>query len=70
MGVLNRYQRDIPATRASVIYMIEPVIAALFAVMVDGEPMTARKVLGGAVIVAGNLACELMGRRAPEEKTA
>jgi drug/metabolite transporter (DMT)-like permease len=70
MGVLNRFQRDISATRASVIYMIEPVIAALFAALVAGEAMTTRKVVGGAVILLGNLACELMGRRAPEEKTS
>jgi drug/metabolite transporter (DMT)-like permease len=70
MGVLNRYQRDISATRASVLYMIEPVIAALFAALLTGEAMTWRKALGGAVILLGNLACELMGRRAPEEKTA
>ncbi|MBV8881492.1 MAG: DMT family transporter, partial [Planctomycetaceae bacterium] len=48
MGVLNRYQRDIPATRASVIYMIEPVFAALFATLMAGEAMTERKVAGGA----------------------
>ena len=70
MGVLNRYQRDIPATRASVLYMIEPVVAAGFAALLTGEPMTARKVAGGAVILIGNLACELMGRRKPEEKAA
>ena len=70
MGVLNRYQRDISATRASVLYMIEPVIAALFAALLTGEAMTWRKALGGAIILLGNLACELMGRRAPEEKTA
>lgn len=70
MGVLNRYQRDISATRASVIYMIEPVFAAVFATLVGGEAMTLRKVLGGAVILLGNLACELVGRRSPEEKTA
>jgi drug/metabolite transporter (DMT)-like permease len=70
MGVLNRYQRDISATRASVIYMIEPVFAALFAALLCDEPMTARKLAGGAIIVAGNLACELVGRRAVQEKTA
>lgn len=70
MGVLNRYQRDIPATRASVLYMLEPVIAAGFAALLMEEAMTTRKLLGGAIILAGNLACELMGRRAPEEKTA
>jgi len=70
MGVLNRFQRDISATRASVIYMIEPVFAALFAALLAGEAMTKRKLVGGAVILLGNLACELMGRQAPEEKTA
>lgn len=70
MGVLNRYQRDISATRASVIYMIEPVFAALFAALLAGEAMTGRKILGGAVILIGNVACELVGRRAPEERTA
>jgi drug/metabolite transporter (DMT)-like permease len=70
MGVLNRFQRDISATRASVIYMIEPVIAALFAALLAAEAMTTRKIVGGAIILLGNLACELMGRRAPEEKTA
>jgi drug/metabolite transporter (DMT)-like permease len=70
MGVLNRFQRDISATRASVIYMIEPVVAAICAMLFTGEAMTARKAAGGAIILLGNLACELMGRQAPEEKTA
>jgi drug/metabolite transporter (DMT)-like permease len=60
---LNRFQRDISPTRAAVLYMLEPVVAAVLAVMLDGEPMTARKLLGGAVIVGGNLLCELMGRK-------
>jgi drug/metabolite transporter (DMT)-like permease len=70
MGVLNRFQRDISATRASVLYMLEPVFAAGFAALLSGEAMTARKVLGGAVILIGNLACELLGRPLPEEKVA
>jgi len=60
---LNRYQRDISPTRAGVLYMLEPVVAALLAVALDGEAMTPRKLLGGAVIVLGNLLCELIGRR-------
>src|SRR5882672_5382329 len=70
IGVLNRYQRDISAARASVIYMAEPVIAAIFAAALAMEPMTLRKALGGAIILAGNLVCELIDRRAPEEKEA
>ncbi|MBI3857606.1 MAG: DMT family transporter [Planctomycetes bacterium] len=69
MGVLNRYQRDLPATRASVLYMIEPVFAALFALIFTGEAMTARKWMGGAIILGGNLLCELIGRRAREKET-
>ena len=64
MGVLNRYQRDISATRASVLYMMEPVFAALFALVFTGEGMTPRKIIGGAIILGGNLLCELIGRKA------
>jgi len=70
MGVLNRYQRDIPATRASVLYMMEPVFAALFALVFTGEAMTPRKIIGGAIIVGGNLLCELIGRKAAEKGAA
>jgi len=67
MGVLNRFQRDIPATRASVLYMMEPVFAAFFALIFTGEGMTPRKFIGGAIILGGNLLCELIGRKAPEK---
>jgi len=67
MGVLNRYQRDISATRASVLYMFEPVFAALFALVFTGEAMTPRKLIGGAIILGGNLLCELIGRKAAEK---
>lgn len=61
--LMNRYQRDLAPTRAAVIYTLEPVIAAAFSAAFIGEPMTARKILGGAVVVAGNLVCELLRRR-------
>lgn len=63
MWALNRFQRDLPATRAAVLYMMEPVFAAVLAVLFDGEAMTARTLVGGAVILGGNLVCELLGRR-------
>lgn len=68
MGVLNRYQRDISATRASVLYMLEPVFAAVFALLFTGEAMTLRKILGGAIILGGNLLCELIGRNVAERE--
>jgi drug/metabolite transporter (DMT)-like permease len=70
MGVLNRYQRDLSATRASVLYMMEPVFAALFALVFTGEAMTPRKMIGGAIILGGNLLCELIGRKAGEKGAA
>ena len=70
IGVLNRYQRDISATRASVLYMMEPVFAAFFALLFTGEAMTARKWIGGGVIVGGNLLCEVLAHRSAEKGTA
>lgn len=65
MWALNRFQRDITPTRAAVLYMLEPVIAAILAVLLEGEALTARALLGGAVIVGGNLLCELAAARRP-----
>jgi drug/metabolite transporter (DMT)-like permease len=70
IGVLNRYQRDISATRASVLYMMEPVFAAFFALVFTGEAMTLRKWIGGGIILGGNLLCEVIGRRTAEKGTA
>lgn len=64
MWALNRYQREISPTRAAVLYMLEPVIAALLAVLVAREPLTSRTLIGGAVILGGNLLCEWIGIRA------
>lgn len=61
--ILNRWQREVTPTRAAVIYTMEPVFAALFAWLAVSEPMTGRKLLGGAIIVAGNLVCEVVGAR-------
>ena len=67
--IMNRFQRDLPPTRASVIYTLEPVFAAAFAAW-GGEAMTLRKLLGGAIIVGGNLVCELFQSRvaSPESR--
>jgi drug/metabolite transporter (DMT)-like permease len=60
--VMNRFQRDVPATRAAVIYTLEPVFAAVFSAAFIAEPMTARKIAGGAIIIAGNAVCEVVMR--------
>lgn len=61
--VLNRFQREIPPTRAAVLYMMEPLFAALLGATLGGERLSGRALAGGAVILAGNLLCELWGRR-------
>ncbi len=61
--IMNRFQREVPPTRAAVLYTLEPVFAAVFAAALVGEPMTFRKILGGAIIVGGNLVCELAALR-------
>lgn len=70
--VLNRYQREIPPTRAAVLYMMEPAFAAVLGATLGGERLPLRALVGGAIILAGNLLCEIWGRRAisPPSPTA
>jgi drug/metabolite transporter (DMT)-like permease len=63
MWALNRFQREIAPTRAALLYTLEPLFAAFFAALLEGEAMTLRKQLGGAIILGGNLLCELLARR-------
>jgi drug/metabolite transporter (DMT)-like permease len=63
------YQPRVSANRAALIYLLEPVAAAVFAVLWGLETITARLVLGGGLIVGGNLLIELpalLRRRAVE----
>lgn len=60
--VLMRFQRDVPPTQAAVIYCLEPIFAAAMAWGLNAEPMAAGQIAGGALILAGNLVCELMRR--------
>lgn len=68
--VMNRYQRDLAPTRAAVIYTLEPVFAMALSTAFLLEPLTAAKLAGGAVILAGNFACEWVDRyRQPGSET-
>ncbi|MHC4608570.1 MAG: DMT family transporter, partial [Planctomycetota bacterium] len=62
INLLHHFQRKVTPTRAAVIYVSEPVFAAVFAAVIVDEHMTAAKIAGGAVIVLGNLVCEAVGR--------
>ena len=56
-------QSHLTATRAAVVMTLEPVFAAGFAVALGGEVLTARMLLGGALVLAAMYVVELPGRR-------
>jgi drug/metabolite transporter (DMT)-like permease len=56
-------QSHLPATRAAIVMTLEPVFAAGFAVGLGGESLTARMLLGGAMVLAAMYTVELSGRR-------
>ncbi len=66
---MNTYQPQVPANRAALIYLLEPVFAVVVSVGWDYEPMTLHLLLGGVLILAGNLLVELPGwLRAPARR--
>lgn len=56
-------QAHLPATRAAIIMSMEPVFAALFAVLLGGEPATVRMVIGGLMVLGAMLLAELAPHR-------
>ena len=59
-------QAHLPPTRSAVIMSMEPVFAALFAVLFGGESLTGRMVFGGLMVLAAMLLVELAPRRKVE----
>jgi drug/metabolite transporter (DMT)-like permease len=56
-------QARISATRVGVLFALEPVFALLFSFFAGAERLSARAVLGMALILAGMLLVEALGRR-------
>jgi drug/metabolite transporter (DMT)-like permease len=56
-------QAHLSPTRAAIVMSMEPVFAALFAVWLGGESLTARMLLGGALVLAAMYLVELRPRR-------
>jgi drug/metabolite transporter (DMT)-like permease len=56
-------QAHLAPTRSAIIMSMEPVFAAFFAVLLGGESVTARILLGGAMVLAAMLTVELVPRR-------
>jgi drug/metabolite transporter (DMT)-like permease len=56
-------QAHLPPTQTAIIMSMEPVFAALFAVLLGGEDMTMRMLVGGFMVLAAMLVAELVPRR-------
>jgi len=56
-------QAHLPATRTAIIMTMEPVFAALFAVLLGGEQTTLRLLVGGLMVLTAMLVVELAPRR-------
>jgi drug/metabolite transporter (DMT)-like permease len=63
-------QAHLPPTRSAIIMSMEPVFAALFAVLLGGEALTGRMLIGGALVLTAMLIVELLpGRHIEAEVT-
>ena len=58
-------QSHLPAARAAIVMTMEPVFAAFFAVLLGGESLTTRMLLGGGLVLTAMYVVEVLGRRSP-----
>jgi len=63
LGLMNIYQREVDPVRAAILYALEPIWAALIGVYVGADALTGWLVIGGSLLLAGNLVAELAGSR-------
>ncbi|HWJ66242.1 MAG TPA: DMT family transporter [Nocardioides sp.] len=56
-------QSHLPPTRSAIIMSMEPVFAAFFAVLLGGETVTSRMLVGGLMVLAAMLVVEALPRR-------
>lgn len=55
---MNKYQPQVPANRAALIYFLEPVFGAAFSLALGYDRWSYSLFLGGALIIGGNLLAE------------
>ena len=56
-------QAHLPPTRTAIIMSMEPVFAAFFAVLLGGESVGTRMLLGGGMVITAMLVVEMLPRR-------
>src|SRR5207248_3153573 len=55
----NVYQPRVSASRAALIYLLEPVFASLFSLLWGHDTLAPPLIIGGAMILAGNMLIEV-----------
>ena len=58
---MNSYQPLVPTSRAALIYLLEAVFSSLFSVLLGYDPLTWALILGGTLIIVGNVLVEVPG---------
>ena len=58
---MNIYQPRVPASRAALIYLLEPIFSSVFSVCLGYDSLKTPLLLGGALILLGNLLVEVPG---------
>lgn len=61
--IMTRHQSNISPTKASVLYAMEPVFSALFAVLIINEAFSLKEAAGSGLVIAGVIFSEIMGIR-------
>lgn len=65
---MNVFQPRVSASRAALIYLLEPVFGSVFSVCLGHDPLTAALLFGGGLILGGNALAELpQWARGPEQ---
>ena len=57
----NVYQPQVSASRAALIYLLEPVFALLFSIWWGHDRLNLKLLMGGSLILAGNMLVEAPG---------
>lgn len=62
-GLMFRYQPMTTPTRAALAYLTEPLFATLYAWIVAGKGIDGGAIVGGVLILLGNVLAEILGKR-------
>lgn len=62
LSVLNRWQKELHPSRAALVYTGEPVFASIISVIAGHDTIHGWLIFGGSMILAANLAAELIRR--------